>query len=307
MMRAMFVVAMVAVVLSFDKPAQAASDELWAAWVVNPGNTNLGQRFDQQGNQVGSNLYATGGGPPNFGVQLMHDGTVHVANVNTTVGVRRFDALTGVELSSYNTIGGASDIGSDAAGNLYVIDQSANVYKGNMDGTGLVSIASGSGNTNGLAVDPSGTLYVSNSGNLIRKYDSSGSLLATFTGNSLNAPVGVAIGPDGKIYVANDSGTGSISRFLADGTADGNFASSVGKLWDLDFDSGGTLYAGNSFGGGGVEMFDSSMTSLGLFPHANFSSNGNNAIYGLTIVPEPSMAGLIGLGALLVLKRRRTA
>ena len=310
MMRMMFVVTIMAVVLSFGKPVQAADEELWVTWIVNPGETKLTQRFDLSGNLL-STLSPAPPNPPR-GLQLVPGGggVVHVAV--PAIGVQRFDPSTQAHLGNYLTgiTGGATDVGSDAAGNLYVSNQFHEVFKGNLDGTGMTQIVGpGAGsNSVGIAVDRNGTIYLGdNTDNVVRKYNSAGALQATFTGNALSIPQGVEIGPDGKIYVANGGGGGNISRFLADGTADGNFPATAGDLFDLAFASNGDLYVGTGFGNTGIEIFDSTITSQGIFPHANFSSNANNQILGIDFIPEPSTAGLIGLGMLFVLNRRRKA
>ena len=70
----------------------------------------------------------------------------------------------------------------------------------------------------------------------------------------------------------------------------------------------GDLYVAHYLGTSGIETFNPpTMTSLGIFPHANFASHGNNQLYGLNFIPEPATGGLISLGMLFVLNWRRKA
>jgi sugar lactone lactonase YvrE len=121
-----------------------------------------------------------------------------------------------------------SGIAIDPDGTIYVTDTGNNrirkVTSGGvvttLAGSGTRAFADGTGTgasfnlPRGIAIGPDGTIYVADTGNhRIRKVTSGvvttlagglvGSLNGTGTGASFNTPRGIAIGPDGNIYVAD--------------------------------------------------------------------------------------------------------
>ncbi len=112
-------------------------------------------------------------------------------------------------------------IALDSKGNIYVANQpfgSITVYaagsNGNVWPTAIITgSATGLANPTGIALDSSGNIYVSDRGDqnagsiMIYPAGSDGNVKpsATISGNrtGLASPWGIALGPDGKIYVAN--------------------------------------------------------------------------------------------------------
>ncbi|HKE23349.1 MAG TPA: hypothetical protein VKB88_13375 [Bryobacteraceae bacterium] len=132
-----------------------------------------------------------------------------------------------------------SGVAVDSAGNVYIADTQNNVIrKVGTDGkistyAGNASLGPGFGGDNnppnsagaqfskpiGLAFDPSGNLYIADSGNnLVRKVKSDGSLLTTAVGQgltiqTLNNPVALAVDPTGSYMYIADLGGKRIARF----------------------------------------------------------------------------------------------
>jgi sugar lactone lactonase YvrE len=125
---------------------------------------------------------------------------------------------------------------------------SAGVY-GPDDGTGAAAAFSEPAQ---VAIDASGNFYVGDIGNGLRKVTPAG--VVTTVASGLNGPWGVAIGPDGNIYVAllgdnkilKVTPAGTITTFAGSGTAvdaDGNGTSaSFNMPSGLAFDRTGNLY-----------------------------------------------------------------
>ena len=120
-------------------------------------------------------------------------------------------------------------------------------------GANLLTKWGGKGTTNGLfngpfgvAVDSSGNVYVSDSGNnRIQKFNSSGTFITqwgTFGGanGNFNSPIGVAVDGSSNVYVADvnnnriqkfSSAGAFISRFGTVGSGDGQFHSPYGVAY----------------------------------------------------------------------------
>ena len=106
-------------------------------------------------------------------------------------------------------------VATDASGNVYTTESSGRIQKFTADGTLLTQWgSSGTGDGQfvqaaGIAADPSGSIYVVDSGNgRIQKFTSGGTFLAkwgtlgSFDGQ-FNQPYGVATDPGGNVYVAD--------------------------------------------------------------------------------------------------------
>lgn len=115
----------------------------------------------------------------------------------------------------------------DPRGFLYVVDKTARIQK--FDGEGKLlrvwsTPASEKGRPTGLTVDPGGDLLVADThyhrilrytseGVLVREFGSEGSAPGQFL-----YPTGVAIGPDGSLFVSEYGGSDRIQVFTPEGT-----------------------------------------------------------------------------------------
>jgi hypothetical protein len=94
-------------------------------------------------------------------------------------------------------------------------------------GTFVSSGSGGLSNPGGLAIGPSGDLFVvsRNTDSVIRYLGSTGALVGTFVNSNLDNPTDLAFGPDGNLYVANSGPLpAQVQRFDAvSGAYLGNF------------------------------------------------------------------------------------
>lgn len=164
------------------------------------------------------------------------------------------------------------------------------------------TFASGMDGPEGLAFDSSGSLYVtcfyleeSRYLGEVRRFDSSGNG-SVFASGLIGHPSGLAFDSSGYLYVTNELG-GTIEKFDSSGNSS-IFASGLNYPWGLEFDSSGYLYVANNG--------DSSVVKID--PRGNksvFASSGVSGPEGIAIqVPDPSTLLLLGLGGLLLRKRR---
>jgi sugar lactone lactonase YvrE len=142
-----------------------------------------------------------------------------------------------------------SDVAVDASGNVYIADTyNSRVLK--VDTSGMATLVAGTGEfsysgdggsgaaaaldkPNAVDVGPDGSVYIDDMGNAcIRRVDSRG-IITTFAGTCttagfggdgkaaasalLNAPEGVAVGPDGSVYIA-DTANQRVRKVATDGT-----------------------------------------------------------------------------------------
>jgi len=135
------------------------------------------------------------------------------AYVLVGLGVKKFDN-EGNFLTSWGGFGtydgefhNPEDVAVDAVGNVYVADcYNDRIQKFNSNGGFLLKWGGGSGDVYfqhpyGITVDSAGDVLVASFSFPILKFDSSGNLLARYTGGSSN--MDVAIGADGTVYVTD--------------------------------------------------------------------------------------------------------
>lgn len=222
------------------------------------GNLYIADTLNGRIRRVGGGSVTTIGGTDNFftptGVAVDAAGNVYVADLNRNI-VRRVAANgTVTTVAGTGTAGFGGDNGPaagaflnapravavDGAGNLYIADTGNNRIR-RVNTSGQISTVAGNGvpgftgdgglavnaqivGPTGIAVDPSGNLYISD-GTRIRKVTAGGFIL-TITGNTtpgysgdggvaataqLNGPAGVAADSTGNVYVA-DSGNHAVRR-----------------------------------------------------------------------------------------------
>ncbi|MEJ5297825.1 MAG: NHL repeat-containing protein, partial [Armatimonadota bacterium] len=103
--------------------------------------------------------------------------------------------------------------------------------------------AAGLGDLSGVAVDASGNVYASSSGEVVR-WNPDRSFYGTFSyGSGLAEPAGLALSADGKLFIAS-AGSGQVLVWNADGTFDRVFRSfgASARPVDVALASDGTVY-----------------------------------------------------------------
>jgi len=205
------------------------------------------------GSTNGSSTTASFHSPTGIGIDAQ--GNLYVSDVNNNI-IRKITAAGIVSTFAGSGVQGLGDgpastanfnipsgIAIDASGNVYVADSYNNIIRqisgGIVNTYAGIAGSGGKGNgsasnayflrPSGLAVDASGNLYVSDSGNnLIRKITPAGNV-TTFAGSGVNghtdgtgtaasfdSPAGITIDASGNIYVS-DSGNNLIRKITSGG------------------------------------------------------------------------------------------
>ena len=223
-----------------------------------------------------------GDGGPAEGAKLFSPGGIVVSsNGDVIVGDFKDARLRRIRNGTISTIGQAQgeSLAFDSRGRLHTTNGSG-VHRLENDGsltrvagTGVAGFSGDGGVANtallqfaeGIAFDSSDTLYIADTRNhRIRRVDGVTGIITTFAGNGvagfsgdgglataaqLNFPRGLAVGPDGTLYIADTSNNrvrtvgrdGVIRTFLGTGAtseADGGIPVPI----DVAFDTAGTLY-----------------------------------------------------------------
>ena len=145
-------------------------------------------------------------------------------------------------------------IAADASGNIYVADQYNDLIRKITPG-GLVSTFAGSAgvtgsmngttalfnNPSGVAVDASGNVYVTDSGNGLVREITPGGVVSTFA-DGFNIPWAIALDDAGNVYVA-DACNRLIFKITSDKT---RTTLAAGYFWGIAVDHSGNVYATNT-------------------------------------------------------------
>jgi tripartite motif-containing protein 71 len=199
----------------FISPGFIAIDPDDVVYVVDTGNNRV-QKFTSEGT-FQSVLPKTGPGNPTFSlpVGIATDSTrnVYVVDQQEQPLVLKF-ASDGTFLTSWETLVIADGIASDGNDFVYVTssnkDQSA-VQKFDSAGNAVARFSPNLNIPYGVAIDASGTIYVTDDGGFsVAVFSNAGALLAEFGTQSdgdfeLNQPSGIAVDTAGNIYVASSS------------------------------------------------------------------------------------------------------
>ena len=192
------------------------------------------------------------------GIGLDATGKMYIADTRNNVvraidGSGNISTIAGVGTAGYTGDAGAAtaaqlrrpaDVAVDASNNIYIADNANNVVR-IVSSTGTISTFAGTGTagfsgdggpataatlraTNGIAVDASGNVYISETSNAVRMVNSTGTI-STIAGNAtpgysgdgglataaqLNNPVGLAFDASGNIYIG-DAGNDIVRRIGA--------------------------------------------------------------------------------------------
>jgi sugar lactone lactonase YvrE len=276
---------------SFTDPLGIAVDASGNAYVADNGNdtirkvtpagvvTTLAGSPTSAGSRDGTGSAA--GFTEPYGVAVNASGTLFVTDdttirmvtaggvVSTLAGVESIGAEDGS--GSAARFSGPVGVAVDGGGNAYVTDTANNTVRkitpagavttlagspgvaGSSDGVGGAASFNG---PNGIAVDPSGNVYVADTrNNTIRKITAAGivSTLAGSAGNPGSAdgpgaaagfrtPFGVAVDSSGDLFVS-DSGNDTIRRVTADGLVS-TFAGSAGLFGSTDGSGASARFSG---------------------------------------------------------------
>ena len=243
-----------------------------------------------------------------YSVALDSLGRIYVADTYNS-RIVRIDDMNGTNWTSYGT--GGSDVGQfsypqgisvDSAGRIYVMDTGNGrlVRIDDLNGTNWTTV-SGYGSGVGqfaqyvapVAFDASGRIYVADAGNqrIVRMDDMNATNWTTLTqspvtgiyGTSFASPVGIALDPNGKIYVVDSYSQHSLVR--VDDMTGANWTSvNLGANAtpnSIAIDSTGMVLVG----GGGAQVVDD---MAGLLRSSGVVAQYGYYVFGATPVPLPS-------------------
>jgi sugar lactone lactonase YvrE len=200
------------VVTGLNKPAGLAIDSLGNIYIADTGNNRV---LETTSTGTTITTFGTGLSVPQ-GVAVDAFGNVFIADTGnnrvlevTPSGVQSVAPLTGLSAPTQLTF--------DYSGNLFVVDSgNSRIVELPVNGNQTAIALPGVTPTT-VAVDPSGTLYTTDSTSLQLLAFAPGSTTGTPVLNGLNKPAGLAVDSDGNLFLA-DSGLSTLtvlSRSLA--------------------------------------------------------------------------------------------
>ncbi len=256
------------------------------------------------------------------GITIDSAGNVYVGSESDN-SILKFTAA-GTLIGTFTTDHISAPVGMafDAAGHLFVANNSSgNVTEYTSGGAYITTFATGFNAPEGLLIDSSGNILVSDilngAGNgVVKKFNSSGTFLNSFS-NGLSYPGQIAEDSAGNLYVSNAGGN-FIGKYNSAGVYQGQFAFGTGSNdYGVAYDAATNTFYQGTFGptpnsNGAIQHFDANGQSLGYLatdqPTAYFIAVVPTA--RPTGVPEPSTivaASIAGVVAITVSRRRRTA
>ncbi len=278
---------------------------------VTNGNAGTLVTYTGSGSFVGSAPVTGGTGFPQ-GVAIGPDGNVYVAD-QSQGGVEQFSGTTGAFLNQFIP----SDFNSPASPTALAFDATGRLYVGYW-GTGNHSFVDVYDNTGaflehllptdaapGGLDDPTGiglaggNIYVTDQVAGVNAFDATGNYLFSIP---IGASVGgLAVGPDGNLYVTDNLNGGQVNIFSQSGTPLGVFGSSLVQPLGITFGPDGNIYVTDDLG---VEEFDGTTdNSLGTF--ISDPTNLSNPQYLAFGTPEPSTLVLMAAAAALAFFLRK--
>jgi streptogramin lyase len=243
--------------------------------------------------------FSSGLGRNSYGLAVNSAGDIFEADVSFGDG-GNINKLSPDGVPSIFASGVTGSLAIDSTGNLFVGDiGSGNIYKYTPGGV-QSTFASGVG-WGGLTFDSAGNLWATD-GSSIYKY-TPGGVQSTFLSGLGYSISGMAVNSAGDLFVAQSAFGGSIYEYTPGGVQS-TFVPEVGYPTGLAIDSTGNLwvsdainYCVDEFTPDGVEIFTLPLSSV----------MGSSPEYlAFQPVPEPSVLGLLAIGATarLVFRRR---
>lgn len=143
-----------------------------------------------------------------------------------------------------------------------------------------------------IELDPNGTDAIVRDFMSSATLDQSGNPIGTSAAYGLQSPDNLAVGPNGEIYIIEDQNPGDIwAAYDADNDGVAESVALFATLGESGSEPTGFILdpkTGNSF-----------IVSI------QHPSTGNDALWAITAVPEPSSLGFLAIGLLLTVVRRR--
>ena len=238
------------------------------------------------------------------GVAVDASGNVYVASEanNNILEFSSTGTLIGTFASDHISI--PTGIAFDSSGDLYVANNaSGTITEYSSAGTYLKTLATGLNGPEGLLIDTSGNIFVTDSfgGGVgrITKYNATGAILGTITSGS-SYPGQIVEDNAGNLYVSNAGGD-YIGKYSSSLVYQGTFATGTGANdYGLAYDPSTNSFYQGTFGPssnpqGAIQHFDATGHSLG------FLATDQSTAYFLTTpftsaVPEPASLTLMALG-----------
>ncbi len=244
----------------FSKPSGVAVAANGNVYVLDAGNDRV-QEFSSSGGYLGQ-FGKKGGGSGGLlnpgGLAVSPTGEVYVADSgNNRVEIFSETGTYIGQITKVGTVALIKPIGVAVASRnaVYILDSEVEYgeyavfktnakaellgeYANNEPGTKCSSSAGGSAyKAKGIALSGSGNLYVTSSEACVTEFNSGGKWLRTLSSATLKQPSGLAVGPNGYVYVV-DTSTDKVSQFNeageyisafgTPGTGNGQFTEPVG-------------------------------------------------------------------------------
>ena len=208
------------------------------------------------------------------------------SGVNTSnASIKVYDGTTGAYIKDFATgLNGSGDFVFDKSGNLYAVEQFANVNEFSSNGVLLRTFSAGTSTPEGIMLAADGNLLVTNAyagayANTVTKINVADGSFSTFA-TGLGEPIGITAGPDGKYYVANYSFANQYGGTNPDTVQVIDATGGVSSTWNHGGDLSGASYL--TWSGGDLFVTSYYNNTVQVFDGATGNSLGGFSVPGGT-------------------------